>query len=103
MAFYVSPVGIGNFTSSSGTALAYIYVDIDVNVGGNFYYWDWYSQYYAGYWYNGSGGSQAFPWYFPSGDSVSSLQHVHGPTDLGTCMGTETGRRAGLSPTPSRP
>jgi hypothetical protein len=95
MAFYVSPVGIGNFTSSSGTALAYIYVDIDVNVGGNLYYWDWYSQYYAGYWYNGSGGSQAFPWYFPSGDSVSLASNMYTDLPISYVYGNGNGSASG--------
>jgi hypothetical protein len=70
VSFHLSPIAPGNLTST-GTAESILEFEIEIDISGVYQYWDWYTEQILGTWYNGSESSESFPWYFPSGSSLS--------------------------------
>jgi Divergent InlB B-repeat domain len=95
IAFHISPVGIGTFTGT-GMNDADLYVEVEIDVGGQYLFWEWYSELFTGIWYNGTDASAPFPWYLPAGSSVALSSDVYTDLPLTYVFGNGNGSATGL-------
>jgi Divergent InlB B-repeat domain len=95
IAFHLATVRPGNFTGT-GTGLAYVYLEVDIDVSGTYFFWEYYSEFYLGNWYNGTDSSEPFPWYFPAGASVALSTGIYTDLPISYVYGTGNGSATGL-------